>query len=123
MVRETVYVWWRTRLRSATLRSDHAEQDCSARLRRGLGRSAPRSRGAARAAVPTRRRMQQPGGRARSLCPHASGWTRAQRALVGGDLTLIEPEAVEEAVHVDVVLRLHARRGNRRRIRVRLLLP
>ena len=34
--RETVYVWWRARLRSATLRSDHAEQDCSARLRRGL---------------------------------------------------------------------------------------
>ena len=74
-----------------------------------FGRSAPRSRGAARAAVPARRRMQQAGGRARSLCPHASGWTRAQRALVVGDLALVEPEAVKEAVDVYVVLRLHAR--------------
>ena len=88
-----------------------------------FGRSAPRARGAALAAVPARRRMQQPGGRASSLCPHASGWTRAQRALVVGDLALVEPEAVKEAVDVHVVLRLHARRGDRRRIRIRLLLP
>ena len=88
-----------------------------------FGRCAPRSRGAALAAFPARRRMQQLGGRASSLCPHASGWTRAQRALVVGDLALVEPEAVKEAVDVHVVLRLHARRGDRRRIRIRLLLP
>ena len=57
------------------------------------------------------------------LCPPTSRCARAKRSLIGGDLALVEPEAVEEAVHPYAVLRLHARRGSSRRlIRVRLLL-